>query len=196
MNDRPTTYDDDWERPDPAPTSAPDGGAGEVGTVNIYPGIDRQGYDILSGGKLDRWKADRGDAFEYGLVLANDNIRSLIIERDTLRSQLADTQAENARLRAAVQPFAIEEMSSTLLPDNHEVKGLGCFIEHEGQKLLFFESSVVSDLQHELSLAKDRIAVLEQSEQMLLKRIKKLKNKSELDDGFIDHLTSKGNDNE
>lgn len=107
--------------------------------------------------------------------------------------QATPQPAPASELVAAV---TIEEMSSTLLPDGHEVKGLGCFIEHDGQKLLFFESSVVSDLQHDLSLANDRIAILEQSEQMLLRRIKKLKNKSELDNGFIDHLTSDKEDSQ
>ena len=110
-----------------------------------------------------------------------------------LQSNPQPAPAANSELVAAV---TIEEMSSTLLPDGHEVKGLGCFIEHDGQKLLFFESSVVSDLQHDLSVAKDRIAVLEQSEQMLLKRIKKLRSKSELDDGFIDHLLANNEDSQ
>lgn len=110
-----------------------------------------------------------------------------------LQAQPTPQPAPASELVAAV---TIEEMSSTLLPDGHEVKGLGCFIEHDGQKLLFFESSVVSDLQHDLSVAKDRIAVLEQSEQMLLKRIKKLRSKSELDDGFIDHLLANNEDSQ
>lgn len=151
-------------------------------------GIDELRYNVEWMDTAPASEPEAGDAPSVNVFAAyvgelEATVASLQAERDEMARKLA----------AAV---SIEEMSSTLLPDGHEVKGLGCFIEHEGQKLLFFESSVVSDLQHELSLAKDRIAVLEQSEQMLLKRIKKLKKKSALDDGFIDYLTANDKDSQ
>jgi regulator of replication initiation timing len=111
--------DDKWRYAEPhdtltvrwlAPAPASEQAAGEeviVGTVNVYPGVDKQGYDILSGGKLDRWKYDKGDAFEYALVLANDTIRALQAELAATRQQVA--AAEIGQLGAAWESFQLEE---------------------------------------------------------------------------------------
>ena len=87
-----------------AATREPEPPAGD--TVHVYPAIDKQGYDILTGGKLDKWKYDKGDAFEYALVFANDNIRALQAENAALKAQLAASESEKAELREALKPFA------------------------------------------------------------------------------------------
>lgn len=100
------------------------------------------------------------------------------------------------RMNVDLELGVIQDMESTLLPDNHTVKTRGVWLMDGDTKTLFYESCAVADLQHELSLARERIALLEQTEQLLLKRIKKLKNKSELDDGFIDHLRADKEDSQ
>lgn len=54
----------------------------------------------------------------------------------------------------------IDDMESTLLPDNHTVKARGVWLMDNGKLTLFLESSAVSDLQHELSCLRDRIREL------------------------------------
>lgn len=54
----------------------------------------------------------------------------------------------------------IDDMESTLLPDDHTVKARGVWLVDNGRKTLFLESGAVSDLQHELSCLRDKIREL------------------------------------
>lgn len=63
---------------------------------------------------------------------------------------------ENARYRFGV----IEDGSSTLLPDNHEVKARCVWLMDDGTPTLFYDSIALSGVQNELSEARDEIAKL------------------------------------
>lgn len=109
-----------WLEPATPPASE-SAATGQVDTVHVYPAIDKQGYDILAGGKLDRWKYDKGDAFEYALVLANDNIREL-------QTALTAASEREAALREAIALLKpVYERHAKLPP---------CDAEREAKKVL------------------------------------------------------------
>lgn len=51
----------------------------------------------------------------------------------------------------------IEDMESTLLPDNHTVKARGVWLMDGDTASIFYEGSALGSVQHELSCLKDAI---------------------------------------
>lgn len=54
----------------------------------------------------------------------------------------------------------IEDMESTLLPDNHTVKARGVWLMDGDTASIFYEGSALGAVQHELSCLKDAIRAL------------------------------------
>lgn len=62
--------------------------------------------------------------------------------------------------RPGVNLGVIEDMESTLLPDNHTVKARGVWLMDGDTASIFYEGSALGSVQHELSCLKDEIRKL------------------------------------
>jgi hypothetical protein len=92
-----------------------------------------------------------GDQYivDGGLLLSA--INNLTIETPKSSDLKPGYRAARGILNLDPELGVIQDMESTLLPDNHTVKARGVWLMDGERKTLFYESSAVADLQHELS---------------------------------------------